>query len=75
MQTNRKARKTNNQVLAGVNEKREIMKTLNSRKTKLFAHLIRHNELLKIILKWKVLNKRARGRPSKIYFQENYVPY
>lgn len=40
-----------------MNENREIMQTVRSRKTNLFVHLIRHNEFLKAVIEGSVAGR------------------
>uniref|UniRef100_A0A8D8Y198 Craniofacial development protein 2 n=1 Tax=Cacopsylla melanoneura TaxID=428564 RepID=A0A8D8Y198_9HEMI len=56
--------KTNQQVLIEINEKRNLLKLIVTRKVKLTGHLIRHNEFLKNIMEGKVEDKKGRGRPK-----------
>jgi len=63
-------RKTNEQVLKDVSEKRNIIKHILKRKTKLIGHLFRHNTFMKNIFEGEILGKRSRGRPRTSYFQD-----
>ncbi|KAE9540745.1 hypothetical protein AGLY_003990 [Aphis glycines] len=63
-------RKTNEQVLKDVTEKRNIIKHILKRKTKLIGHLFKHNTFMKNIFEGKTLGKRSRGRPRTSYFQD-----
>jgi hypothetical protein len=56
-------RKTNEQVLKDVSEKRNIIKYILKRKTKLIGYLLRHNTFMKNIFEGKILGKRSRGCP------------
>lgn len=57
-------------------KKNEIIETINSRKIKLFGHLIQHNEFLNVIFKGQVLDKRTRERSgTSIYPPNHYVTH
>jgi hypothetical protein len=63
-------RKTKERVLKYVSEKKNIIKHILKRKTKLIGHLFRHNTFMKNIFEGKILLKRFRGSPRTSYFQD-----
>ncbi|KAI5636210.1 hypothetical protein NE865_11049 [Phthorimaea operculella] len=63
-------RKTNEEVLQLVKEKRALLRTIENRRGKMMGHLIRHDSFLKTIIEGKVEGKRGRGRPRRNYFQQ-----
>lgn len=54
---------SNEKVQIMINEKRELLETIDNRRGKMVTHLIRHDNLLKTMLKEKIEGKRKRGRP------------
>lgn len=56
-------RKSSERVLKDVGEKRDIVKHIFKRKTKLIGHLFRHNTSISNVFKGKILGKRIRGCP------------
>uniref|UniRef100_A0A8D8M2F8 Uncharacterized protein n=1 Tax=Cacopsylla melanoneura TaxID=428564 RepID=A0A8D8M2F8_9HEMI len=62
--------KINERVLEELQERRHLMKTIETRKIKLVGHIIRHNEFINNIFEGKVPGKKSRGRPRKEYFKE-----
>ena len=63
-------KKSNERVLAEVNERRSLMESIQRRKIKLIGHLIRHNEVMKNIFEGKIQVRRSRGRPRISYFKD-----
>ncbi|KAE9532958.1 hypothetical protein AGLY_009386 [Aphis glycines] len=63
-------RKTNEHVLKDVREKRNIIKHILKKKTKLIGHLFRYNIFMKNIFEGKILRKRSRERPRTSHFQD-----
>lgn len=53
-------RKTIEQVLKDVSEKRDEIRYILKRKTKLIGHLFKHNTLVRNIFEGKILGKRSR---------------
>ncbi|KAG8222889.1 hypothetical protein J437_LFUL003534 [Ladona fulva] len=63
-------RKSNEQVLNEVRERRALIETIEKRKSKHNGHQIRHNEILNSIFEGKILGKRTRGRPGLPILQD-----
>ena len=55
--------KTNEAVLDMMNTKKSIINTIKGRKLSYFGHLIRRDNVQRLILEGKMIDKRARGRP------------
>jgi hypothetical protein len=55
-------RKSNEEVLKEINEKRTILRVVGMRKVKLIGHLLRHNSFVTNIMEGRVLGKESRGR-------------
>ena len=55
--------KTNEAVLDMMNTKKSIINTIKGRKLSYFGHLIRRDNVQRLILEGKMIGKRARGRP------------
>jgi hypothetical protein len=60
-------RKSNEEVLKEINEKRTILRVVEMRKVKLIGHLLRHNSFVTNIMEGRVLGKESRGRPRISY--------
>ncbi|KAI5640823.1 hypothetical protein NE865_06931 [Phthorimaea operculella] len=58
---------TNEEVLVQVKEKRNILSIIENRRGKMFGHLMRHDEFIKVIMEGKIEGKRGRGRPRRSY--------
>jgi hypothetical protein len=63
-------KKSNKKVLEEVDERRQLMKSINSRKIKLVGHLMRNNDFITNIFEGKVAGKMTKGKPLKKYFEE-----
>jgi hypothetical protein len=57
-------RKSNEEVLKEINEKRTILRVVGIRKV---GHLLRHNGFVTNIMEGRVLGKESRGRPRLSY--------
>jgi hypothetical protein len=62
-------RKSNEEVLKEINEKRTILRVVGMRKVKLIGHLMRHNGFVTNIMEGRVLGKESRGRPRLSYIK------
>lgn len=62
-------KKRNEQVLKEVRGKRQMMKMIESTKTKLIGHIIRHNDFITNIFEEEVTGKKPRGRLRKQHFE------
>ncbi|MGP1906500.1 MAG: hypothetical protein ACTS4X_01990 [Candidatus Hodgkinia cicadicola] len=58
---------TNEEVLERVGEKRSFWESIVRRRVQLTGHIMRHEDLLKIIIEGYVDEKRPRGRPRLRY--------
>lgn len=58
---------SNDRVLDRLNLKRELVPSLKERKLKYFGHVVRHSNLLKIVLQCDVTGKRSRGRQRRMW--------
>ena len=58
---------SNEEVLRRVEEKRSFLKTLKRRRDNLIGHIMRHDGLMKTIVKGLVDGKRGKGRPRMCY--------
>lgn len=63
-------KKTNEEVLNIVREKRSLMNIIANRRGKMLGHLLRHDEFIKVILEGKIEGKRKRGRPRITYMEQ-----
>ena len=63
-------RKSNEEVLQSVEERRELISHILKRKAKLIGHSIRHSTFLSNIFEGKILGRRTRGRPRTSYFKD-----
>jgi hypothetical protein len=62
-------RKSNEEVLKEINEKRTILRVVEMRKVKFIGHLLRHNDFVTNIMEGRVLGKKNRGRPRLSYIK------
>jgi hypothetical protein len=62
-------RKSNEEVLKEINEKRKILRVIGMRKVKFIGHLLRHNSFVTNIMEGRVLGKKNRGRPRLSYIK------
>ena len=62
--------KTNQEVCELLGRKRELVKTIKTRKIKYFGHIIRHNSFLKDVLEGKVKGSRPRGRQRRRWIDD-----
>ncbi|GFR94770.1 UDP-glucuronosyltransferase 2A1-like [Elysia marginata] len=60
-----KDKKTNQEVCDHLGTKREIAKTIKTRKIKYFGHIKRHTSFLKDVLEGKIEGSRPRGRQRR----------
>ena len=51
--------------------RREILSEIKSRQMKFFGHIMRHDDIEKLVLTGKINGCRGRGRPRKT-FMENF---
>src|SRR6478609_6803882 len=58
-------KRTNEQVLSSMNEKRSLIRTIWDRKNNWIGHGVRGNGLMKLVLEWRMEGKRPRERPRK----------
>src|SRR6476619_1071997 len=56
-------KRTNEQVLSSMNEKRSVIKTIWDRKKNWIGHVVRGDSLIKLMLEGRMEGKRPRGRP------------
>src|SRR6476619_7148994 len=56
-------KRTNEQVLSSMNEKRSLIKTIWDRKKNWIGHVVRGDGLMKLVLKGIMEEERPRGRP------------
>src|SRR6478736_5813343 len=56
-------KRTNEQVLSSMNEKRSLIKTIWDRKKNWIGHVVRGDGLMKLVLEGRMEEKRPRGRP------------
>lgn len=63
-------KKSNEEVLGMVNEKRSLLKVIENRRGKMLGHLIRHDSYIKVIIEGKIEGKRKRGRPRRAYMDQ-----
>ena len=61
---------TNEEVLQRINEKRNLMDTIEKRRGKMIGHLIRHDRFINNIMEGKIEGKRGRGRPRLSYISQ-----
>lgn len=61
-------KKTNEEVLNNVREKRDIMRHTLKRKRKLIGHLSKYNTFIWNIFEGNIFEKRSRGRLRTLYF-------
>lgn len=63
-------KKTNQQILIEIVERRSLLENIMKRKVKLIGHLIRHNQFIGNIFEGRLLGRRSRGRPRTSYFRD-----
>lgn len=63
-------KRTNEEVLTLVDEKRSLLRTIENRRGKMMGHLIRHDTFFKTILEGKIEGKRGRGRPRRNFIEQ-----
>ena len=63
-------RVTNESVLKKLNTKRQLLKSIQKRKTKYFGHIKRKKNLLTTSLEGKMEGKRPRGRPRNTWMTD-----
>ena len=63
-------RVTNESVLQKLNTKRQLLKSIQKRKTKYFGHIKRKKNLLTLSLEGKLEGKRPRGRPRNMWMTD-----
>src|SRR6476469_9261382 len=56
-------KRTNEQVLSSVNEKRSLIKTIWDRMKNWIGHVVRGDGLMKLVLERRMEEKRPKGRP------------
>src|SRR6476661_7270689 len=56
-------KRTNEEALSSMNEKRRLIKTLWDRKKNWIGHVVRGNGVMKLVLEGRMEGKRPRGRP------------
>src|SRR6476469_6037086 len=56
-------KRTNEQVLSSMNEKRSLIKTIWDREKNWIGHIVRGDGLMKLVLEGEMEGKRPRGRP------------
>jgi len=59
--------KTNEEVLQVVETEREIMDTVRTRQKRCLDHILRHDSLLRIMLKGQIRGKKVHGRPRTMF--------
>src|SRR6476619_2832641 len=59
-------KRTNEQVLSFMSEKRSLMKTISDRKKNWIGHVERGDGLMKLVLEWRMEGKRPRGRRPRM---------
>ena len=63
-------RVTNDSVLQKLNTKRQLLQSIQKRKTKYFGHIKRKKNLLTITLEGNLEGKRPRGRPRNMWMTD-----
>ena len=48
-----------------------FVKVIERSRVKFIGSILRHNEFIAIIIEYKILDKRSRGRANKPYYIEN----
>ena len=56
-------KRTNEQVLSSMNEKKRLIKTIWERKKNWIGHVVRGDGLMKLVLEERMEGKRPSGRP------------
>ena len=57
----------NERVLEMASENRRLLYTIQRRKIEHFGHVMRHNEMLRVITEGKVEGTKGKGRQRKMY--------
>ncbi|VVC24454.1 Hypothetical protein CINCED_3A000255 [Cinara cedri] len=64
-------RRTNESILSEIDESREILKTIRTRRWNMIGHILRHeNELIYRIIEGKMEGKRGQGRPRTSFIKQ-----
>ena len=63
-------RKSNEEILRIVEEKRVLLSIIRSRSGKLIGHIMRHNPFINNIMKGRINGRKGRGRPRKTFVGE-----
>jgi hypothetical protein len=63
-------RKSNEEILQIVKEKRVLLSIIRSRSGKLIGHLLRHNSFITNIMEGRINEHNGRGRPRKTFIGE-----
>lgn len=64
------AKKSNEEVLKKVKEKRRLVAETDKRKVKFVGHILRHNSFLGNIMEEKILGQKRIGQPRKKYLDD-----
>lgn len=64
------AKKSNEEVLKEVKEKRRLVAEMDKRKVKFVGHILRYNSFLGNIMEEKILGQKRRGQPRKKYLDD-----
>ena len=62
-----KKKLANERVLQMAGENRRLLYTIQRRKIEHFGHVMRHNEMLRVIMEGKVEGTKGKGRQRKMY--------
>ena len=65
-------KRTNEQVLSSMNEKRSLIKTIWDRKKNWIGHVVRGDGLMKLVLEGRMEGKRPKGRPRMVMIDKTY---
>ena len=63
-------KRTNEQVLSSMNEKRSLINTIWDRKKNWIGHVIMRDGLMKLVLEGRMEGKRLRGRPRMVMIDD-----
>ena len=61
---------SNEKVLGQVKEEQRIFASITQRQLKFFGHIIRENNLERLVLEGKIYGSRSRGRQRKKYLDD-----
>ena len=64
---------SNEKVLGQVKEEQRILASITQRQLKFFGHIIRENNLERLVLEGKIDGSRSRGRQGKKYLDDLVV--